>query len=147
MDIEKELRLKKGIGELHKAHLNVLFTAGVLYNRVRSVLKPHGLTVEQFNVLRILRGAGEKMCVKEIAGRMLDRSSNVSRIIDKLVAHNYVLREQSTADKRETSVVLTEAGLRHITQVTGLVQPSLDSIMNLSEKEAKKLNELLDKSR
>lgn len=148
MKIENELNLSSGIGELQKAHLNILFSAGVIYNRATSVLKPYGITLEQFNVMRILRGSlGKEICVKQIAGRMVDRNSNVSRIIDKLVAKSYVSRIQSVFDKRESTISLTEIGLQHVNFVSDMVQPLLDNVIKLSESEAYELNQLLDKSR
>jgi len=148
VNIEQELNLSAGVGELQKAHLNILFSAGIIYNRVSSVLKPYGLTLEQFNVLRILRGAhGKEICVKQIAGRMVDRNSNVSRIIDKLMAKGFVTRVQSLFDKRESSISLTDSGLQHINFVTDMVQPLIDNVIKLSEPEAYELNQLLNKSR
>jgi len=148
VNIEQELNLTTGVGELQKAHLNILFSAGVIYNRATSVLKPYRLTLEQFNVMRILRGShGKEICVKQIAGRMVDRNSNVSRIIDKLEAKDYVSRIQSKIDKRESTISLTELGLQHINFVSDMVQPLIDSVIKLSESEAYELNQLLDKSR
>jgi DNA-binding MarR family transcriptional regulator len=148
VSIEKELQISLSLGALQKAHLNVLFTAGILYNRISTLLKPFDLTVEQFNVLRILKGAqGQEMCVKSITGRMVDRSSNVSRIIDRLVKKEWVIRKQSTVDKRESAIVLTQDGLQQILEVSEKVQHRLNEVMNLTIEEAELLNALLDKSR
>lgn len=148
VSIEKELQISISLGALQKAHLNVMYTAGILYNRIANQLKPYDLTVEQFNVLRILKGAqGQEMCVKSITNRMVDRSSNVSRILDRLIKKEWVIRKQSAYDKRESAVLLTAKGLSQITEVTEKVQVNLNSIMNLTIEEAQMLNVLLDKSR
>ncbi|MCO6494600.1 MAG: MarR family transcriptional regulator [Bacteroidetes bacterium] len=148
MSIIKELNLRKEISELHKAHLNILFTSGVIHNRIASILKPYGLTVEQFNVLRILKGAKEeRLYIRDIASRMIDKNSNVSRIVDKLEAHKQVRRSLSQKDKRANFIVLTESGLQLITELIDTIQPQLNKVLNLNEKEAKALNLLLDKAR
>ncbi len=148
MSIVNELNLRKETTELHKAHLNILFTAGVVHNKVATILKPYGITVEQFNVLRILKGAvDERLCIKDIASRMIDRNSNVSRIVDKLEIHKQIVRSQSDKDKRASHILLTDLGLQLITEITNAVQADLNKVLNLTENEALLLNNLLDKSR
>jgi DNA-binding MarR family transcriptional regulator len=128
--IEDELQTNKFRSEQHKAALNVLFTAYKLHTVVVQVLKPFGLTAEQYNVMRILKGSAPKpLCVKEIAERLIERSSNVPRILDRLQAKEYITRTRSENDGRETLIELTQAAVK------------------LTEIEARLLNDLLDKSR
>ena len=97
---------------MHKAGLNILYTAWWLKTMMSKELKEYGLTHEQYNVLRILKGRHpEQICVKEIACRMIEKSSNVPRIIDRLEIKKLVKRTSSNSDKRETVIVLTQAGI------------------------------------
>lgn len=148
MKIEEELQTKHFESERHKAALNIIFTAYSIKAAVSSSLKPLGISLEQYNVLRILRGAkGKPLCVKDIAGRTMERSSNVPRILDRLAEKELITRTQSVEDGRETLVILTLKGDRFIESAKSAVSGiDADSIM-LSEQDAEKLNDLLDKSR
>ena len=109
------------------------------------VLKTYGLTHEQYNVLRILKGKHpEQMCVKDIANRMIEKSSNVPRIIDRLVAKDWVIRSTSEVDKRETVNQLTEEGIRILQESTKALDVQLEGMMQLNEDQAAQLNELLE---
>ena len=129
----------------HKATLNVLYTAWCLKSEMSRVLKTYGLTHEQYNVLRILKGKHpEQMCVKDIANRMIEKSSNVPRIIDRLVAKEWVIRSTSEIDKRETVNQLTEEGIRILQESTKALDVQLEGMMQLNEDQAAQLNELLE---
>jgi len=111
-------------------------------------LKVYGLTHEQFNVMRILKGkAPEMMCVKDIAGRMIERNSNVPRIIDRLVEKKLVKRQTDSNDKRHTVVQLTPAGIRLLEKSTAGIESLMENLLVVSEKEASSLNTLLEKIR
>ena len=128
-----------------KAGLNLLYTAWWLKSLISKELKEVGITHEQYNVLRILKGKHpEKMCVKDIGCRMIERSSNVPRIIDRLVAKKYVSRTNSMLDKRETVNTLTASGITILQNATLIMEARLKKIIALSEQEAKQLNELLE---
>lgn len=91
--------------------LTVLHTASAMMHRHRTVLKPHGITPEQFNILRILRGQkGRPLPLREITQRMIDRNSNTSRLVDKLVDKGHVAREICPKDRRRVDIVLTQGG-------------------------------------
>lgn len=148
MKIEDELQTNKFRSEQHKAALNVMFTAYKLHTEVARVLKPFGITAEQYNVMRILKGsAPRQLCVKEIAERMIERSSNVPRILDRLQAKDYITRTRSENDGRETLIGLTESGLGLLEQTLNTVGKVDGSAVRLTDSEARLLNELLDKSR
>jgi DNA-binding MarR family transcriptional regulator len=109
-------------------------------------LRPFGLSHEQYNVLRILKGSyPQAMRVKDIAVRLIEKSSNVPRIIDKLEEKKMVQRLVSPEDNRETLINLTTAGTKLLESSTRSVQPNTIQSLQLTEKEAAVLNRLLDK--
>lgn len=146
MKLEEAIKSTNFKSEKDKALLHIMFTAYQLKTRVSSTLKPFGLTTEQYNVLRILKGKHpEALCVKNIAGRMIERSSNVPRIIDRLVAKKLVKRSQNKDDKRETVIALNESGLKLLELST--VQMNADSAASflITNEEASVMNNLLEK--
>ena len=123
-----------------------MYTTYVLKTRIAALLKEFDLTMEQYNVLRILRGKHPQcMCVKDIAGRMIERSSNVPRIADRLVAKKLIKRYQSKDDKRHTSVMLTEKALSVLQKSTEKLSDLHHFNIQISENEAAQLNQLLEK--
>ena len=111
MKLEDEIKTSKFQNEVHKAHLNILVSAAWLRARIITSLKPFGLTSEQYNVLRILRGQSPQgIRVKDITRRMLERNSNTTRIIDRLESKGLARRLASERDRRERAVVLTDEG-------------------------------------
>lgn len=111
-------------------------------------LKNFGLTHEQYNVLRILKGKSpDEMCVKDIAGRMIEKSSNVPRIIDRLVLKKLVKRTNDANDKRHTVMSLTVAGLNILELSTQRINQLLDEMIQLTDSSAAQLNELLEQIR
>jgi len=148
MKLQEAIRTDNFRSEQHKATLNIMYTAYWLKTHVSAVMKEHGITTEQFNVMRILRGKHpEAMCIKDISSRMLEKSSNVPRIIDRLVAKKLVKRSTSREDKRETLIVLTETGLAQLSIVNEALEKRTPEILELSEDDAQKLNRILDDMR
>jgi len=146
--IEDAIQTKRFRNEFHKLHVNVIFSAWWLKNQTAAGLKKHGLSHEQFNVLRIVRGQKDgPLCVKDITARMLERSSNTTRIIDKLEAKNLVSRNPAPHDRRELHILLTDAGARLLEQIDEEWK-SMDPVsLPISQEEAALLNQLLDKMR
>lgn len=108
--------------------LTVLYTASQMLNRHRALLKPHGVTPEQFNILRILRGQqGRPIALRDISGRMIDRNSNTSRLVDKLLDKQLVQRESCPEDRRRVDIVLTNQGL----ELTNVLTNIMDADMSL----------------
>jgi DNA-binding MarR family transcriptional regulator len=125
-----------------------MYTAWWLRSMTSKSLKQFELTPEQYNVLRILKGKHpDQMCVRDIASRMMEKSSNVPRIVDRLVAKNWVERTTSAIDKRETVINLTSAGLQVLASSTSSMDDMFSSILTLTNEEAVQLNELLEKLR
>lgn len=147
--IEAEIQQKEFNSEFLKAHVNVLFTASWLNNRLGTLLKAYKLTTPQFNVLRILRGAiGTAISVKELTGKMIDKSSNASRLIDKLEKKGLVQRTLNTEDRRRVDVVITKKGIDAVNKASLEVEKIIDELfINLNIEEAMQLNSLLDKIR
>jgi DNA-binding MarR family transcriptional regulator len=146
--LEKELKQPKFDNEILKANINVLFTANWLYNKLSANLKPHNLTHEQFNVLRILKGSHPKsMCQKDILSRMIAPNSNVTLIVKKLVAKNLIAVLQSETDKREYQINITEQGLELLQTIDTEFKNNDNMVSKLSTSEAFHLNALLEKLR
>lgn len=148
MKLEEALKTNRFKDERHKAALNIIYTAYWFKTHLNSVMKSFGLTVEQFNVLRILKGKHpEEMCVKEIGSRMVEKSSNVPRIIDRLLLKELVKRTSSNQDKRETLISLTQKGIEQLSLISIEVDKKTESILNINIEEAQQLNELLENLR
>lgn len=148
MRLEDAIKSTRFVNEKQKATINVLYTGYWLRSSYSTTLKNEDLTIEQYNVLRILKGKHpEQMCVKDIASRTIEKSSNVPRILDRLVTKKLARRSPSKEDKRETLVSLTEKGIATLERANELTWAVTSKITGLTEDEATTLSELLDKMR
>lgn len=148
MKLEDALKSTNFKSPQQKASLNCLYTAWWLKTVISKELKTFDLTHEQYNVLRILKGKHpEQMCVRDIASRMMEKNSNVPRIVDRLVAKEWVERTTSAVDRRETVISLTESGLGVLASSTKKIEKLFENILTLNEDEATILNNLLEKLR
>lgn len=148
MKLEEALQSTRFKDERHKATLNIMYTAYWFKSHLSISLKDMGLTTEQFNVMRILKGKHpEQMCVKDIASRMIEKSSNVPRIIDRLVIKKLVKRANSKEDKRETLISLTEKGMQQLEEANKIIDQVGNNTIGLDNQEAEALNALLEKMR
>lgn len=146
--LEQAIKSNKFKNEVHKAGLNILYTAWWLKTLMSRELKEFGLTHEQYNVLRILKGKyPEQMCVRDIACRMIEKSSNVPRIIDRLELKKLVKRSNSALDKRETVITLTQGGITILDATTTAVNKVMDGVLTINNNDAATLNQLLEKVR
>ena len=144
MKLEDEIKQPSFLSNNHKASLNLLFTANWLMNKYEEIVKPYGITVQQFNVLRILKGQNPKaISASEIKARMLDKNSDISRILDRLSIKALISKEQNKYDKRATDVTITSKGLELLDTLTK-EQTSLDALNSLSDEESSRLSDLLD---
>jgi DNA-binding MarR family transcriptional regulator len=149
MKIEDEIHQKNFNSEWHKLHVNILFTASWIGQRSISILKPYGISRQQFNILRILKGRfPSPASVKLISERMIDKMSNTSRLIDKLKSKKLVDRAECPEDRRQVNIIITSKGMELIDNA-GLAMENYmnQSIQNLNETEAIALNLLLDRFR
>ena len=150
MRLEDEIKQPIFQSDAQKAYLNVVYTAGWMGQRQVAAFKPYGLTGPQFNVLRILRGQHPlPATVALLIDRMLDKTSNASRIVDKLEEKKLVTRTVCPANRRAVDIRITEAGLRLLRQIDdeGLADPANSGLNNLTAAELRQLNTLLDKIR
>jgi DNA-binding MarR family transcriptional regulator len=148
MEIQKELQQKRFESEKQKLVLNVLFTAGWLDCQATRVFKPHGLSPQQYNVLRILRGQHPQAASANlIATRMIDRSSNVSRLIDKLLEKGLVTRQENSEDRRSISVAITRKGLDLLERIGKEVPELAKTMKGVTEAEARMASDVLDRMR
>ena len=150
MRLEDEIKQPTFQSEGQKAYLNILFTSGWLSLRQAAAFRPFGITLPQFNVLRILRGQHPlPATVALLIERMLDKTSNASRIVDKLEEKKLVTRTVCPANRRAVDICITEVGLALLHQIdeNGLTDIRQNGMSALSESEAAQLNELLDKIR
>lgn len=146
--IEKEIKQGRFKYPQVKANINVLFTANWLNNNITTILKPHNLTPEQFNVLRILRGRHpEGMCQKDILERMIARQSNVTLIVKKLKTKKMIEVLRSELDRREYVISITAFGLSVLELVDKVSTREIISVNKLTDGEANQLSLLLDKLR
>ena len=148
MKLEEVLKMTKFESPQHKAVLNVMYTAYWYKAKTNGILKEFGLTTEQFNVLRILKGKHPAaMCVKDIASRMIEESSNVPRIVDRLILKELAKRTQSPDDRRETLVSLTEKGVSDLLTVNKALKKHTETMLRITDEEADQLNEALENLR
>ncbi|MBG9375140.1 MarR family transcriptional regulator [Panacibacter sp. DH6] len=148
MKLEQAIQSTKFRSEVQKAGLNILYTAWWLKTMMSKSLKEYGLTHEQYNVLRILKGRfPQQMCVRDIACRMIEKNSNVPRIIDRLELKKLVKRNTSAEDKRETVITITQAGMNMLEITTEKINKIYDSTISMNNEDAAALNALLEQLR
>lgn len=148
MRIENALKTNKFRDERHKAILNLMYTTYWMKDRFAGTLKEFDLTSEQFNVLRILRGSlPNHLCVKDIGERMIERSSNVPRILERLQRKGYIERIVSEYDRRETKTIITDKALKMLLLLDEKMSSAENEILKLSPQDAQMLNLILDKIR
>lgn len=149
MRIEDEIQQNKAFRDAkERSVVNILFTASWLNGIQSEILKPFGITVQQFNILRILKGRHpEPSSVKLLTSRMIDRMSNASRLVDKLEARQLVDRRPCEDDRRKVEITINEEGLKLINQASNAMYNLIEEEVDLTEKQAERLSELLDKMR
>lgn len=128
-----------------KAMLNIIYTANWITSCQNEFFKDYGISPQQYNILRILNGAGEPLNVQTIKDRMLERSPNATRLMDKLCAKNYIKRLPSQHDRRVVKIEITNEGKALLKSIP--IDFNADLLKNLNEKEAEQLSDLLDKMR
>ncbi|MBL7703684.1 MAG: MarR family transcriptional regulator [Ferruginibacter sp.] len=147
MSIEKDINQHTFRNEYQKGIINLIYTFHWMNEKMKSVFDNEGITSQQYNILRILRGAGTPISTLQIRERMLDKMSDTSRIVDRLVLKGLVKKNTCKADKRLVDVSITAEG-RAILATIDEYEKDMDAVLgNLSEAEAKTFNKLLDKIR
>ena len=128
-----------------KALLNIIYTANWITSRQNEFFKDFGISPQQYNILRILNGAEEALKVQTIKERMLERSPNATRLMDKLCAKNYIERLPSEDDRRVVKIAITQEGKDLLKSIP--MNLNKDLLKNLNEEEAEQLSDILDKMR
>ncbi len=148
MEIGKEIKQAKFKNEYHKMLINIIFTSAWLTTKHATNLKPFGISTQQFNLLRILRGQyPQPVSVNLLIDRMLDKSSNASRLVEKLRLKKLVERTVCPEDRRAVNVIITQKGLDLLEELDKQEVKFFQNLSSISETEAKQLNKLLDKLR
>jgi DNA-binding MarR family transcriptional regulator len=148
MSLEHDIKQAKFRNEHHKASINIIYTYNWVIERQKALFDAENITPQQFNILRILRGSAPRpISTLQIRERMLDRMSDTSRIVDRLVLKELASKKPCASDKRLVDIAITDAGLK-LLQRLDTKNDEMDAILGaLSEGEVKTLNILLDKIR
>jgi DNA-binding MarR family transcriptional regulator len=148
MKIEEAIKQKKFANEHEKLAVNILFTAGWLDGLMNQRLKPFGISPQQYNVLRILRGSHPKpLRLADISERMIDKMSNATRLVEKLRVKGFLKREICESNRRQVDIWITEKGTDALERIDASQQLWLISISGITKEEAEVVNNLLDKLR
>jgi MarR family 2-MHQ and catechol resistance regulon transcriptional repressor len=148
MGIEKDIQQPKFRNAYQKASINLFYTIGWLREKMRLFFEAEDITPQQFNILRILRGSfPQPLSTLQIRERMVEKMSDTSRIVDRLISKGLVKKVTCKSDRRLVDVIITDKG-RKLLERLDTREPELDGIFgNLSEKDANMLSDLLDKLR
>ncbi len=146
MKLEDEIKQTKPFkNELEKLMVNIFVTSSWLNSLSAERLKPFGISPPQYNVLRILKGKHpEGYCNHEITSRMIDKSSNVTRIVDKLLEKKLLDRKENKADRRLVDIKITPSGLKLLEEIEKNPLHDGDKMQGISEEQARVMDELLD---
>lgn len=148
MRLEEAIKQKEFKDPYNKAIVNLLYTQSFIVTKQSSLFKPFGLSPEQYNVLRILRGQkGSPITVSSIQDRMLNKMSNASRLVEKLKQKGMVVREECPSDRRQVDILITEKGMDVLDQLQDQMYELNRTLIQLNEEEVDQLNFLLDKLR
>jgi DNA-binding MarR family transcriptional regulator len=147
MGIEKDIQQTNFRNEFQKMGINIIFTANWLNERIASFLSKEDITLQQYNILRILRGSEVPLSTLQIRERMLDKMSDTSRIVDRLIVKDLVQKAACKADKRLVDITLTEKGLVLVKKLDDY-NDQIDTVLKgVTESEAATINQILDKLR
>jgi DNA-binding MarR family transcriptional regulator len=148
MPLEQDIRQEKFASEFQKMAVNIMFTSSWLNSGNIARFRPHGITPEQFNVLRILRGSHpHKMRLADVTSRMIDKSSNCTRLVEKLRQKGLVTREICEGNRRQVDIGITDNGLLLLKKIDVQTASWVTRLKNVTQAEAKEINRLLDKLR
>jgi len=143
-DISKDINSKFDSNKI-KALINILYTANWITNIQNTFFKPFGISPQQYNILRILNGANDPLKVQVVKKRMIERSPNATRLMDKLCAKQLIDRIPCPGDRRVVHIKITDKGKQLINDISDNFND--DILKNITENEAIQLSDLLDKLR
>lgn len=144
----KETKAPRYESAYHEAIVNVSYTHNWCNDKVKQAVSPYDITSQQFNVLRILRGQfPNPSTINLVKSRMLDKMCDASRIVDRLVHKDLVIKNVSNYDKRAVDILINDKGLNLLKKIDNEVSLSAILSPNITEDEAEQLIALLDKAR
>lgn len=147
MGIEQDIQQASFRNEFQKMGINLLFTANWLNEQIGKTLSEEGVTQQQYNILRILRGSATPLSTLKIRERMLDKMSDTSRIVDRLIAKELVVKNTCEKDKRLVDITLSPKGLDLVDQLDQF-NDRIDALLKgINASEAATMNQILDKIR
>ena len=147
MSIDKDINQRTFRNEYQKGIINLIYTYNWMNEKMKKVFDKEDVTAQQYNILRILRGAGKPISTLQIRERMLDKMSDTSRIVDRLVLKGLAKKNICKNDKRLVDVSISTKGKTLLEKIDDY-EKDMDAILgNLSDSDAKTLNKLLDKIR
>jgi DNA-binding MarR family transcriptional regulator len=147
MSIENDINQSRFNSEYHKMSVNLIYTYNWAMERAKRFFEKADLTMQQYNILRILRGAGKPISTLQIRQRMLDKMSDTSRIVDRLLKKELVEKFVCKNDRRLVDVTISEKGLALLQKLDDHTHELDSHLTNISEEEARTINHLLDKLR
>ena len=146
MPIEKDIKQKNFKNPYSKLTVNLMYTNGWLTNQYAQILKPYKLSTPQYNVLKILnQNYPQPASINFIIEKMVDKMSNVSRLVDKLIAKQLVIKVKSTQDLRSVNVALTTNGIILLKELSNKIKESEVNFIGLDDSELELLNHLLER--
>ena len=144
MSIDKEINQRSFRNEYQKAFINLIYTYNWITEKSRPIFERYGITSQQFNILRILRGSCEPLSTMQIRQRMLDKMSDTSRLVDRMIKKGFVKKVVCKTDKRLVDITIAEKGRSLLDQME-LCETEMDAILqNMSHEQVEVLNQLLD---
>jgi DNA-binding MarR family transcriptional regulator len=147
MGIDKDIQQPNFRNEFQKLGINIIFTANWLNERIGSFLIQEDITLQQYNILRIVRGSEVPLSTLQIRARMLDKMSDTSRIVDRLIVKDLLQKSACKADKRLVDITLTDKGTQLVQKLDQYNDQIDATLKGVSELEAATLNQILDKLR
>ena len=148
MGIDKDIQQARFRNAYQKASINIIYTMGWIRERTKAIFEAEDITPQQFNILRILRGSfPQPLSTLQIRERMIEKMSDTSRIVDRLISKGLVKKIICKKDRRLVDVIISDKG-KKLLEKLDMRQDEMDRVLgNLSEKEAEQLSDLLDKLR
>lgn len=147
MSIEKDIQQYQFRNDFQRAEVNLIFTCNWLNERIKQIIDEADITTQQYNILRILRGSKKPLSTLQIRDRMLDKMSDTSRIVDRLIKKELVDKAICATDKRLVDISISEKGLQLLEQLDSRNSDIDNLLHNLTNEEALQLSALLDKIR
>ncbi len=145
--IDQEVKTKF-MNDKHRLVTNIIYTAGWIYNLSAELLKPYGLSNQQYNILRILRGAKDWVAMSKVKELMIEKSPNATRLANKMLDKGLIERQRSDSDRRVVYVQITAKGLALLKEIGELDDGGMSEVVDrVTDAEARQMSEMLDRMR